>query len=102
MKLKAFLMDQTFLVGIGDIYSDEILFHAGLRYDRDPSSLTTQEIRRLYRSLVETSTRPSSTADDPLRRRSTSDSERQAGRVPAAPPGLRRENEPCRGAGPTS
>lgn len=53
-KLKAILMDQSFIVGIGPMYSDEILFHAGLRFDRTPSSLSTQEIRRLYRALVET------------------------------------------------
>lgn len=53
-KLKGILMDQTFLVGIGPIYSDEILFHAGLRYDRTPQSLATSEIRRLYRAVVET------------------------------------------------
>ena len=53
-KLKSVLMDPTFLVGIGPMYSDEILFHAGLRYDRDPSGLTNQEIRRLYRAVVET------------------------------------------------
>ena len=53
MKLKAFLMDQSLIAGIGNIYSDEILFDAGLRYDRDTETLTTQEIRRLYRSLVE-------------------------------------------------
>jgi N-acetylmuramic acid 6-phosphate etherase len=47
-------MDPTFLVGIGPMYSDEILFHSGLRYDRVPSALTTQEIRRLYRAVVET------------------------------------------------
>jgi len=53
-KLKSILMDPTFLVGIGPIYSDEILFHAGLRYDRTTGSLSTQEIRRLYRAVVET------------------------------------------------
>jgi formamidopyrimidine-DNA glycosylase len=53
MKLKAFLTDQTMIAGIGNIYSDEILFDAGLRYDRETDTLTTQEIRRLYRSLVE-------------------------------------------------
>ncbi len=53
-KLKSILMDQTFMVGIGMIYSDEILFHAGLRFDRTPASLSTQEIRRLYRAVVET------------------------------------------------
>ena len=32
--LKTLLMDQKFVAGIGNIYSDEILFAAGLRYDR--------------------------------------------------------------------
>jgi len=53
-RLKSVLMDQTFLVGIGPMYSDEILFHAGLRYDRIAASLSAQEIRRLYRAVVET------------------------------------------------
>lgn len=53
-KLKSVLTDPTFLVGIGPIYSDEILFHSGLRYDRLSSSLSAQEIRRLYRAVVET------------------------------------------------
>lgn len=54
MKLKAFLVDSTIIAGIGSIYSDEILFAAGLRHDRVSDSLSTQEMRRLYRSLVET------------------------------------------------
>jgi formamidopyrimidine-DNA glycosylase len=54
VKLKAFLVDQSILAGLGELYADEILFAAGLRPDRIAGSLTTQEIRRLYRSLVET------------------------------------------------
>jgi len=54
MKLKAFLTDQTIIAGLGNIYADEILFAAGLRYDRQTDSLSTQEIRRLYRAVVET------------------------------------------------
>lgn len=53
-KLKAVLTDDTFVVGIGNIYADEILFEAGLRHDRMCSTLSTQEIRRLHRSLVGT------------------------------------------------
>ena len=53
-KLKALLTDDTFVVGIGDIYADEILFEAGLRHDRVCNTLSTQEIRRLHRSLVGT------------------------------------------------
>jgi len=53
-KLKALLMDQHFVAGIGNIYSDEILYQAGLRYDRIPATLSTQELRRIYRAIVET------------------------------------------------
>ncbi|MDP9389307.1 MAG: bifunctional DNA-formamidopyrimidine glycosylase/DNA-(apurinic or apyrimidinic site) lyase [Actinomycetota bacterium] len=53
-KLKTLLMDQQFLAGVGNIYADEILWGAGLRYDRPSDSLSSQEVRRLYRSLVET------------------------------------------------
>ena len=52
--VKALLMDQSFVAGIGNIYSDEILFAAGLRYDRLSNSLTAPEVRRLYRAMVET------------------------------------------------
>jgi formamidopyrimidine-DNA glycosylase len=53
-KLKPVLMDQRFVAGIGNMYADEILFAAGLRHDRPSDALTAQEIRRLYRSVVET------------------------------------------------
>jgi formamidopyrimidine-DNA glycosylase len=54
VKLKTLLTDQKFVAGIGNIYSDEILFAAGLRYDRSSDSLSTQEVRRLYRAVGET------------------------------------------------
>jgi formamidopyrimidine-DNA glycosylase len=54
VKLKALLMDQHFIAGLGNIYSDEILWDAGLRFDRSSETLSTQEVRRLYRSIVET------------------------------------------------
>jgi formamidopyrimidine-DNA glycosylase len=53
-KLKPLLMDQRFIAGIGNMYADEILFSAGLRHDRSSDHLTPQEIRRLYRAMVET------------------------------------------------
>jgi formamidopyrimidine-DNA glycosylase len=53
-KLKPLLMDQKFIAGIGNIYSDEILWHAGLRWDRMSDSLTSEEVRRLYRAMMET------------------------------------------------
>jgi formamidopyrimidine-DNA glycosylase len=70
--LKALLMDQEFVAGIGNMYADEILFAAGLRYDRLSNSLSSQEVRRLYRSMVETLSeavkrRGSSLADEQYR-----------------------------------
>jgi len=53
-KLKTLLTDDSFVVGLGHMYADEILFNAGLRFDRLSNSLTTQEVRRLCRALVET------------------------------------------------
>ena len=52
--IKTFLTDPTAVVGIGAVYSDEILWQAGLRHDRESNRLTSQEMRRLYRSVVET------------------------------------------------
>lgn len=52
--IKSLLMDQTFIAGIGNLYSDEMLFAAGLRYDRSADSLSAIELRRLYRAIVET------------------------------------------------
>jgi formamidopyrimidine-DNA glycosylase len=54
MRLKSLLMDQKFIAGIGNVYSDEILFQAGLKWDRMSDSLSQQEIRRLYRAISET------------------------------------------------
>ncbi|MGZ8606137.1 MAG: bifunctional DNA-formamidopyrimidine glycosylase/DNA-(apurinic or apyrimidinic site) lyase [Actinomycetota bacterium] len=52
-KMKQLLMDQKFISGLGNIYSDEVLFAAGLRYDRMSDSLSSQEVRRLYRAMQE-------------------------------------------------
>lgn len=52
-KMKQLLMDQKFISGLGNIYSDEVLFAAGLRYDRMSDTLSSQEVRRLYRAMQE-------------------------------------------------
>ena len=53
-KLRALLLNRTVIAGIGPVYADEILHQSGLRPDREVSSLSTQEIRRFYRAVVET------------------------------------------------
>ena len=48
-------MDQKFIAGIGNIYSDEILFGAGLRWDRMSDSLVgARRSAGSYRAMVET------------------------------------------------
>lgn len=49
--LKPILVDQSFLSGIGNCYSDEICFAAGILPDRRIESLTEEEVGRLYRSM---------------------------------------------------
>ncbi len=51
--LKVFLTSDATIVGVGDMYADEILFNAGLRHDRMTDSLGRQEVRRLWRAIVE-------------------------------------------------
>ncbi len=53
-KLYDLLRDPSFVVGLGPVYVDEILHSALLRYDRVADGITIQEIRRLYRAIVET------------------------------------------------
>ena len=53
-KLRPLLLDRTVIAGIGPVYSDEILHASGLRPDREVSSMSTQEIRRFFRAVVET------------------------------------------------
>jgi formamidopyrimidine-DNA glycosylase len=54
VKLRALLLDRSVIAGIGPVYTDEILHASGLRPDRTVASLSTQEIRRFYRAVVET------------------------------------------------
>lgn len=53
-RLKLLLMDQRFVAGIGNIYSDEALFEARLRFDRPAGSLSGDEIARLHRAVRST------------------------------------------------
>ncbi len=51
-RLKSFLLDQKIIAGIGNIYSDEALFLAGLRPDRRIDSLTPTETKKLHRAII--------------------------------------------------
>ena len=49
--LKAALLDQRRLAGIGNIYADEILHRAGLAPTRPANALSREELARLYESI---------------------------------------------------
>jgi len=52
-KIKQVLMDQEVIAGIGNIYSDEILWLAEVNPFRDVQSLTEEDIKKIYVSMKE-------------------------------------------------
>jgi formamidopyrimidine-DNA glycosylase len=53
LAIKAALLNQTLLAGVGNIYADESLFRAGIRPRRMAGRLTKAEFERLRRALKE-------------------------------------------------
>jgi formamidopyrimidine-DNA glycosylase len=52
--IKALLLDQAFVAGVGNIYADEALHQAGIHPLRPADSLTSEEIARLHIAIRET------------------------------------------------
>ncbi len=50
-KIKSVLLDQSICAGVGNIYADEALFHAGIRPTRKANRLKTEEIFKLLMAL---------------------------------------------------
>lgn len=50
--LKSFLLDQSFMAGIGNVYGDEIPFHAKISPKRNVDELSKTESAALYRSMT--------------------------------------------------
>jgi formamidopyrimidine-DNA glycosylase len=53
LAIKAALLNQSLLSGVGNIYADESLFHAGIRPRRSSGRLTKAELERLRVALRE-------------------------------------------------
>ncbi len=51
-KLKTVLMNQKVVVGLGNIYVDEVCFRCKIRPDRISSSLTLSEVELLYENII--------------------------------------------------
>ncbi len=49
--VKWLLLDQAILCGIGNMYADEILFRAGIKFDRPGNMLTASELEQLAGSV---------------------------------------------------
>jgi formamidopyrimidine-DNA glycosylase len=52
-QMKALLLDQSVIAGIGNIYTDEILHAARIRHDRLSNSLKPAEVTRLHAAIGE-------------------------------------------------
>lgn len=50
-QIKPLLMDQSFIAGIGNLYSDEILFFAGVHPKRKVNSLDDIKIEKIYQGI---------------------------------------------------
>jgi formamidopyrimidine-DNA glycosylase len=53
MPVKAFLLDQRRLAGVGNIYACEALWEAGIRPGKSAKALTKPAARRLHRAIVD-------------------------------------------------
>ena len=51
-QIKALLLDQHVIAGIGNIYCDEALHLAGVRWDRPSDKLTAREITKLHAGVM--------------------------------------------------
>jgi formamidopyrimidine-DNA glycosylase len=51
--IKAALLDQGIVAGLGNIYADEVLFKSGIRPDAITSTLTPVQLQRLYTAIRE-------------------------------------------------
>ena len=49
--IKALLLDQRVVAGVGNIYADESLFGAGIRPETQAGELTLEQARKLHRSV---------------------------------------------------
>ncbi len=52
--VKALLLDQTFIAGLGNMYADEALFSAGIHPMRPGAEITREEAERLYKAIEDT------------------------------------------------
>ncbi len=50
--IKSFLMNQKYLAGVGNVYSDEILFQSGIHPQAKVNELTEAQIKKVYQNML--------------------------------------------------
>ncbi|MFA5932081.1 MAG: bifunctional DNA-formamidopyrimidine glycosylase/DNA-(apurinic or apyrimidinic site) lyase [Candidatus Paceibacterota bacterium] len=56
-KIKTILIDQSIIAGIGNIYSDEILWRAGVHPERKVQKIKEKELKLIFKAIKETLTK---------------------------------------------
>ena len=51
-RIKSALMDQTTISGIGNMYSDEILYHAGIKPDKKVNDFGKKDLETVYEKMI--------------------------------------------------
>jgi formamidopyrimidine-DNA glycosylase len=51
--IKNLLMDNAFVVGVGNIYASEALFRAGIRPDKPASAISALRVKRLHKAIID-------------------------------------------------
>lgn len=52
LKIKQLLLDQSLVSGLGNIYTDEACYYAGIRPMRAAGSLSKDEIKKLFKAII--------------------------------------------------
>ncbi len=65
--VKCWLMDQSKLAGLGNVYSDEVLYQAGIHPKRLAAELDDKTLQRLYRTIHQVLPRAIAAEADPNR-----------------------------------
>jgi formamidopyrimidine-DNA glycosylase len=97
--LKALLLDQRMIAGVGNIYADEICFVAGLRPDRRTDSLGPDDVAALARALRQVIERAVELGGTSLRDGSYRDVWGRPGSFQSERAVYGRQGEPCRRCG---
>jgi len=93
--IKSLLLNQRFIVGLGNIYSDESLWRAGIHHLRRANSLLPEEVERLYHAIRDLLRAAVASGGTTLRDARYRASDGRAGEFASELAVYGREGEPC-------